>query len=346
MSSDNYSLDRHGFRADGSDLDYGSGYDDEEYGVRKALADIEQECIAETRLVEEKTAEAKDEETLEDIIFEAEFNGKVTIDLEKLKDENLTRLKKEKVRNDIVSIVAGLHSNSMIQNKAIKKLFFINLEYMINVYSKQESLPYYYVELAKERNCLEILIKEFLKKDVGYILTLDLIKDIDTLIEDIYLNKDIEIIYTLVGKIQKFIHTYTDEKNGKNASKQLNITNMRNLLATARLHLNIEIIKYKDKESIIYMIEESEKASIIERYIPSTTLSSFGIKYINKKKVRDLKTLVDFGYFNIASKIYDISQLDKNKPVEEFKNLIINVYCDSRYRKELNKPRWIGEIDT
>ena len=340
MSFDYCPVDRHGFSACG---DFQSDEEIERKEYEKYMREAENELIRNSQLVEKSIFKAENENILDRIILEAENNPRIELDLNKLKEESLKRLKEEKLRNDIIAVVAGHNNNSIIQNQAIKKLLFLNLEYMIYTYAKQEHLSYSYVHLAKQRNCLEVLLKGFLKKDVGYILTSNLTEEIDAFLEDIYLNNNLDIIYTLVGRIQNFIHTYTDKKNGVDASKRLNTTHMRNLLSTARLHLNIGYIKYKDTETLVYAIENSEKASAIEEASPSLTLSSSGIGYINKKKIRDLKTLLDYGYYNISSKIYDIANLDKNLPVEEFKSIVINIYCDLRYRKKQNKPRWIGE---
>ncbi len=257
---------------------------------------------------------------------------------------NITNYNKEKdkiIYTDVIKLIAGLNTNIQIQNKVIKKLFLYNLDCMIDRYSKQQKLPYEYVKVAKQKNCLEILIKGFLKKNGNYILTSDIIHEIDLFVEEIYLNIDTDIVYDRVQKIQKFIHNKIDEKNGENSHLNLHSKTIKNLLSSARLHLNLQDIKYKDTESLCYLIKQSEYVSKLERNSPTKMLSSSGEIYTTKKKIRDIKSLIDFGYSMIASKIYDISNLNINIPLNEFRNRVIEIYNEQKNHNPKDKPKWI-----
>ena len=258
-------------------------------------------------------------------------------------NDNITNHNKERdniIDADIIKLIAGLKTNVQIQNKVIKRLFLDNLDCMIGRYSKQQKLPYDYVKVAKQRNCLEILIKGFLKKNGNYILTSGIVREIDLFVEEIYL-MDTDIIYERVRKIQKFIHHKIDEKNGKNTHLALDSRTMKNLLSSARLHLNLEDIKSKDAESLSYLIKQSEYASREEKESPTEMLSSSGEIYTTKKKIKDIKSLIDFGYSEIAHKIYDISNLNINIPLNEFRATVIQIYNKKRDYNPTDKPKWI-----
>ena len=59
--------------------------------------------------------------------------------------------------------------------------------------------------------------ERFSKKDVGFDLRQELIMIIDEFIGDLYLNTNLDIVYDRVGKIQTFIHSLVDSKQGKYA---------------------------------------------------------------------------------------------------------------------------------
>ena len=261
-------------------------------------------------------------------------------ELSKLAEKEAILRKEKKLKNisDITKLVAELNDNTSIQNKAIKKLFSINLKYMIGIYSKMELLTYDYVYIARQKNCINILIKSFLKKVAGYTLSTNLVETIDTFSQEIYKNDNKDIVYDRVYKIQKFIHNKVDEKNGELAHLNLPVKQIKDLLSASRLHLNLEDIKNEDIDFLISLIKQSENASIQESKHPEkVVLQDLGVSYIHYKRIRDMKSLMDFGYFDIQSKILDIANLDKNKSTDEFKKLVIKIYSDDnpyRFRKK------------
>ncbi len=247
------------------------------------------------------------------------------------------------LKADITNVIAGFNNNTQIQEKAIRKLFSINIEYMIGVYSKMELLTYDYIYIAKQKNCINILIKNFLKKNKGYILTSEIVDNIDLFTKKIYANYNKDIVYNRVYQIQQFIHIKIDEKYGEDAHLKLHAKTMKDILSTARLHLNLEDIKHENIKSLINIIKQSEQASINEAKHPmKVILAEVGISYINRKRIRDMKSLINFGYFDIESKIFDIANLNKNKSVDEFKEEVIQIYSDITKRRFIKRHRRWG----
>jgi hypothetical protein len=234
------------------------------------------------------------------------------------------RLYKRKI-NVATKLIAGLNDKDQIQNKIIKKLFRDKLDYMIVRYANKEFLSFEYIKIAKQPNCLKILINGFLKQVGKYVLTKEINDEIDSFIETIYINDDLEIVYHRVAKIQKFIHDKIDEKHGKNAHIDLPVKQIRDLLSTARLHLNIQDFMYKDINSIAYLINQSILASEAEIKNPTPVILPKGKKYIKNWRVRHMRPLI---YFNpVENKIHEILDLDKNMSTNRFKSLILFIYA-------------------
>ncbi len=208
-----------------------------------------------------------------------------------------------------------------------------------------EILTYDYIYIAKQKNCINILIKSFLKKNKGYVLTSEIVDNIDLFTKKIYANQNKDIVYDRVYKIQQFIHIKIDEKYGESAHLKLPRKTMKNILSASRLHLNLEDIKHENINSLINLIKKSEQASISEAKHPmKVILSDLGVSYINHKRTRDMKSLIDFGYFDIESKIFDIANLDKNKSVDEFKEHVIKIYSDNCMRRFVQRHRHWSHI--
>jgi hypothetical protein len=318
--------------------EYDDRYDeeyDEEY-ERKAKIKLKEEMDAKEK-AKIKLKEEMDAKEKAKIKLKEEMDAK-----EKTKEEiawqaNVfqmrTETKKSKEKSEIIKLIAGLNENNQIKNITIRKLTSDNLDYMIYTYSKIESLPYHYVYVAKQNDGIAILIKGFLKSNAKIVLTAEVIKNINTLCYEIYTNLNLDIVYDRVYKIQKFLHDIVDAHNGEDAHLKLCATTMKHILSASRLHLNLQDIKKLDANNLYYLIEQSDLASKIEAKHPARTLSSSGIIYTNYKRSRDMKTLFNFGYFNIVSKIYDVMHLDSNISTNEFKKKIINIYSDKRYCK-------------
>ncbi len=245
-----------------------------------------------------------------------------------------------KCYKEIVSLIAGMNSNIKIKNAVIKKLFLGNLDYMIDVYSQREHLPAYYVNIAKQSDCLVILIRGFLKNEGNYILTSEIIEEINLFVKDIQLNTNFDIVYNRVQKIQQFLHYKVDKYNGDNSHLKLYPKTIKNLLSSARLHLNLQDIKSNNTDLLIHLVRESENASNEEKVSPSVMMSSTGDMYTSTKKIRDLRSLIDFGYYNVENKIYAITNLEIYTSLDNFKDNIIDIYCDKTHYKKEDKPAW------
>lgn len=254
--------------------------------------------------------------------------------LNKVKSEK--NIQEEKKREkEIIKLIAGLNTQATIKEKTIEKLFKNNLDYMIFTYANQESLPYDYVYLSKQKECLQILIKSILKEN-GYILDSNIISEITQFIKQIYTNTDMLIVYDRVGLIQKFIHNKIDEQNGIDAHLKLSSILMKHILSTARLHLNLQDIK--KIESLKSIIKKSEQASNYETMHPLKILpNNLDNRFIYHKRKRDFKSLIDFAYFNISKKILDILELDEKSPIEIFKQEVIRIYTELNYFSKKGK---------
>jgi len=257
------------------------------------------------------------------------------------RDENGKLIRNDARRKKIIKLIAGLTYPNQIKTKVIKQLFLDNMDYIINTYARLEKLPQYFVDLAKQKNCLEIIIRGFLQNDAGYLLTSALVKQIAHFVQTIKNNENNEIVYDRVQTIQQYLHEKVDSKQGIGMHKALYPQTIKNILSASRLYLNIEDIKTRDSETLLYLITKSDEASQFEEAHP-TELQSFttGEKYTSSKKVRDMKSLIDFSYFNIEKAIYDISRLGSDCLLS-YKTNIINLYAAALERCEYeDKCKW------
>lgn len=196
---------------------------------------------------------------------------------------------------------------------------------MIKKYTQDEKLPNEYVNLAKQPNCIRILIKGFLKQKCKLDLTKELIEEIDELIQLLYLNFNLDIVYDRVGSIQEYIHTKIQEKNGKNSHFNLDQQDMKNLLSTARLHLNIYDIKNKSIDSLIDIIRKTNYFIECEYNEPSEPkyISSYS-KFVPIWKAKKMKSLFNFSYLDnsILKKLNILFDININLPKNEFIKLL------------------------
>jgi len=241
---------------------------------------------------------------------------------------------------EITKIISGLNNNTEIKNKVIKKILLNSLDKMIANYMQKEALPSEFVKVSKQKNGLEILIKYFFKNNGGYILTKELIDEINIFLNDIYENDKLDIVYERVGKIQKFIHQKIDDKYGYGAHLNLDTKKMKNILSASRLHLNIFDIKNYNMNTLIQLIEESKKNSF-KAYMSSNKF------YYPMWKARGMKSLIYFLEPYIQDKIYNIYYLDKGLNTKIFKNKILEIYLrissihTIKVYNQLTESEWI-----
>ena len=246
------------------------------------------------------------------------------------KAENKEEKRKKEQKNNVIRLVAGYKNTEQIQNKIIKIIFNDGLDCMINRYMRKEFLSYEYVDIAKQSNGLLILLKGFLKNVCGYTLTQDFINEINCFVENVYININLDIAYKRVGRIQQFIHEKMDRKNGINAHLNLPVKQIRDLLSTSRLHLNIHDIKNKDAFSLLYMINRSKQESDFEKANPSHVSLPKGKKYIKNWKVRHMMSLAYFLLPSDRIKIKEIMELDINLQRSKYITAIVDIYMSEK----------------
>lgn len=249
-----------------------------------------------------------------------EFNNTI------VKNEVEVEQKDQKVKDAeelrlVTKQLAACHSNKQTRSKIVKILFNMKIDDSISYYAKYEYLPKNYVDLAKEKNCLETLIKSFLKTHLEYTLTSPLINEINSLLYIIYNNIEEDIVYERVKKIQKFIHEKADIKYGSNTYLQLSPKAMRELLSTARLHLNIFDAKALEPEILILIIEKSTN----EHFKYNNTKFTFSGKKAKRDNSKDFESLARMdSTLNLAIKeIYD---LDLNDQITSYRERALSIF--------------------
>lgn len=249
-------------------------------------------------------------------------------------EENEHRIDKKEVdrvktmlKKKLVKRIAGINNGHQIKAIVIKTIFEDHVDYMIKSYALEESLPFEFLEIARQDNCLQILIKGFLKKYGGVNINDSLKKEIDILIEKIYLEKNNEIVYERVGYIQNFIHYQVDAKHGRYTNQRLSTRIMKNLLSTCRLHLNLYDIKCKDIQSLLQLRDVTYGAIRREYEKPSQITLLPGKKFIPIWKAIKMKPFPEFLDSNVKSKITNIknSECDPSD-LDGFRDLMIRKY--------------------
>jgi hypothetical protein len=255
---------------------------------------------------------------------------------ERLEDERKKRRKvewalEEKAyikwrKSKAIMLIAGLHNNDQIFNKIIKSLLYDGLEVLAKRYARSESLPLAYVQVALENEGLEILIKNYLKHEIGEVLTAERVNEIKKLSSCLHINDDLEIVYDRVSKIQSFIHKKANEKNGENAYTKLPVEETKNLLSAARLHLSIFDIKNKDINYLFNEIKASKIASLAEITNPRKVILPEGKKNIKNWRVRHLRSTTYFLPVSVRGMINEIFRIEKNLPSYEFIRRVLEIY--------------------
>ena len=237
---------------------------------------------------------------------------------------NLINLRHENKTKEATKLIASINNKEQILNKIIKKLFHENLDYMIIQYSKTERVSFDYIKIAKQHNCLRILIANYLKNVGDYSLTRDINDEIDDFIETISRNDDLETAYQRVHRIQKFIHDKIDQKHGKGRHFSLPVKEIKSLLSTARLYLNIQDFTYKDVNSLSRLIDQSNQQSVAEIENPAKGTLPNGKKYIKSWRAGHMKATLSK---KVEIKVNEMLKLDKDLSTDTYINLIIDIYA-------------------
>jgi len=223
---------------------------------------------------------------------------------------------------DILMLIVSLSDTQKVKNVVLKKIILESLDYAIDNYAKEERLSHELVEIAKQDNGLYILLKLFFKNQ-NLILDYELIKEIKVLVDTIYNQTNSKFIYLKVADVQAIIHNMIEEKFGINSHMNLNKKEMRIVLSTTRLHLEIRDIKYKDAEELIILKRKTNQFQSKVYDSPSRPKLLLGQKYIPHWKVRHLKSLLRYfpdDFQEIFSRI-NIVSLDLE--INNYKNQII-----------------------
>lgn len=245
------------------------------------------------------------------------------------------------LRREAVELIAHLSSSDEVKEKVVKKLLNYSLQSMISNYAKSEGLPRECVNLARQIDALPVLLKGFVKKIIGGFPTFESVHEMELLCQEIYENKNLEIVYDRVARIQGFIHDLTIRKSGDESHHLLPKKLMKNLLSTARLHLNIIDIKTQDTIYLSYIFTKSKEASDVEKVSPRHGYIGQGKKHIRNWRVIHLMSLMQFQNHNIGNKIQSILKINPKKDLKDFKLEIINIYSGEASKCETGEWRQV-----
>jgi len=249
-------------------------------------------------------------------------NYNKTVNINKAEEEPIKQnVKKTEELSFVTKQLSVCKSNIQLRNKAIKILLNMNIDNCISYYTKYEYLPVKYVNLAKEKNCLETLIKSFLKAHLHYNLTSPIVNEINSLLYIIHNNIDEDIVYDRVKKIQKFIHKKADTKYGNNVHLKLSPKAMRKLLSTSRLHLNIFDTKALEPEILISIIEKSANEHL--KY--NNRKFTFSGKKTKRDNSKDFVSLDTMNH-SLNSIIQEIYNLDLNDEMVSYREKVLSVF--------------------
>ena len=192
-----------------------------------------------------------------------------------------------KIQKKIIELTAGLATTSEIRNSIIKFLYFEQIDKQIQTYALKENLSKSFVNMAKEKQGLKILLKSFFKSKCNFVLDNILINNINFIVQQIYINTNNDIVYYRVSKIQQFIHKTIIEKNGFDTLLKMNKLDMANILSACRLHLEIMDFKYKNIKSILYQYNKTKKYKQKEYYISQQKYLLPNQKYVPRWKINN-----------------------------------------------------------
>lgn len=226
-------------------------------------------------------------------------------------------------KNELVEIVAGLSKIEEVKDKAIRYILIHSLDEAIKGYALEENLSSEYIGIARQDNGLVILLKLFFKTKVHYQLTKKLVSEIKLFVEYVCTDKANDFVYNRVHKIQKFIHKKVEEKNGQNSHRGLDKHTMREILSTARLHLEITNLKYKN---IVLLLELKEKITNLQtKELENLSKPKLlqGQKYVPLWRVNHIKSLIEYYPINSKGHITRVNNFDTSVSLNDYKQKVI-----------------------
>lgn len=99
---------------------------------------------------------------------------------------------------------------------------------------------------------------------------------------------------------------------------------IQNLLSTARLHLNIQDFTYKDVNSLVHLIYQSNQQSAAEMKNPAKGTLPNGKKYIKSWRADQMKVAMSN---QVEQKVNKMLVLNKKLATDTYKRLIIDYYA-------------------
>lgn len=230
------------------------------------------------------------------------------------------------VRYRAAKKISNLKYSYQIRNKLVKLLFEDGLNYLISVYAAEENLPEEYLKIVKNDDCLDIILKSFFKNTCKIELSKSLTSDIETIIDKVHKNEDMDIVYNRVSEIQRIIHDTVDCAYGFGTQFNLPTILVKKILSATRLHLNIWDIKYQHATDLLKIISSSRIASTNEISSPTSLKLAPGKTYFPHWRVRHLLSLADFSRPELAAKINALMNLDESCSLATFREYALTVY--------------------
>lgn len=154
-----------------------------------------------------------------------------------------TWLKREELRQnlmlEITKSVAHISDSGRVWQKLRGKLVQLGIESAIKRYGRDEKLPRRYQLLAKNGECLTLLMSDLFTRIEGITLTPPRYQKIKTFAQRLVQKDNRSIAWEKVSRLQAFIHDEITEAKGWGQCYLTDREEMRVLLSCARLHLSI-----------------------------------------------------------------------------------------------------------
>lgn len=250
--------------------------------------------------------------------------------------------------NPILQDLACCLTLEDVKYKTIQALMLEEVQYIIERFGKREVLPKYCLDIANDNDCLEKIIKGFLKKILKINPSSEVVKEVELISKKLLENKALETPYDRVSKIQSYIHNKSRFINGVNGHKEIPRNQMRLFLATARLHLSINDLFRRDCHDLHeyfegkmeddtfhgsvplsyfgYLYKKSESQAEIERNYPSIVEPINGT-YQPHWSVRHKKNISYYCKIETREKIEELQRVNNCKNLLQGRALCFHIYC-------------------
>jgi len=245
------------------------------------------------------------------------------LDREKEKDEETFSPEQKKINN----LISGQSSNVIIKNRILKYLYNAKLEENINKYAEKEGLTSVFIDMAKQKEGLLIVLKNFFIQDCNYIPSNSLVNTLKEFCAYIYKNEKNRIIYDRVSVVQKFIHNKVQEISGRDKHLNLDKCKMKNVLSAVRLHLEIYDFRYKDIDKLLKQNLVTYEKANIEYNNPARPNLLPNQKYVPLWRVKgDHLSPLFSSLGNATKKIKLINKIDVFLPEVEYKIKVLTIF--------------------